>query len=128
MTVMHIKSLDLNQLRLIEALARTGNLGEAAEEIGFTQSAASHALARLRHELQDAIFVRASRGMRPTPYGAHLAASVREALQALPRAGNRHPVFGPAPTKKTFIVIMGAGGNSLSSQRLLARFPIEAPA
>jgi DNA-binding transcriptional LysR family regulator len=128
MTEMHIKSLDLNQLRLIEALARTGNLGEAAEEIGFTQSAASHALARLRHELQDAIFVRASRGMRPTPYGAHLAASVREALQALLTGLNRHPDFVPGTANKTFNVIMSDVGQFLYLPKLLARLSIEAPA
>ena len=58
MTDMHIDGLHLNQLRLVDALARNSNLGEAAEEIGLTQSAASHALARLREELQDPIFIR----------------------------------------------------------------------
>jgi DNA-binding transcriptional LysR family regulator len=61
MSIMHIGDLHLNQLRLVDALVRSSNLSEAAEEIGLTQSAASHALARLREQVQDPIFVRTPR-------------------------------------------------------------------
>jgi LysR family transcriptional activator of mexEF-oprN operon len=64
---MDIDGLDITQLRLLEALAQTFHLSEAAARVGISQSAASHALARLRHDLQDPLFVRTSRGMRPTP-------------------------------------------------------------
>ena len=127
MTAMHIDSLHLNQLRLVDALARNSNLGEAAEEIGLTQSAASHALARLREELQDPIFIRTSEGMRPTAYGMRLAASVRDALASLRAGLDRHPEFEPATATRTFNVIMSDVSQMLYLPRLLARVSAEAP-
>ncbi len=124
---MHIDALHLNQLRLVDALARNSNLGEAAEEIGLTQSAASHALARLREELQDPIFVRTSEGMRPTPYGIRLAASVRDALQSLRAGLERHPEFVPATSGRTFNVIMSDVSQMLYLPDLLPRLAAEAP-
>jgi DNA-binding transcriptional LysR family regulator len=124
---MHIGDLHLNQLRLVEALARNSNLSEAAEEIGLTQSAASHALARLRKELQDPIFVRTSEGMRPTPYGTRLAGSVRDALQSISTGLNRYPDFVPGTSSRTFNVIMSDVGQFLYLTGLLSRLSTEAP-
>jgi DNA-binding transcriptional LysR family regulator len=127
MNAMHMGRLELAQLRLVEAVARRGNLSEAAEEIGLTQSAASHALGRLRTELQDPIFVRGSRGMRPTPYGAQLASSVREALRALRTGLNRYPEFVPTTATETFNVIMSDVGQFLYLPKLLSHLAVEAP-
>lgn len=124
---MHIGALHLNQLRLVDALARTSNLSEAAEEVGLTQSAASHALARLREELQDPIFIRTPRGMRPTPYGVRLAASVRDALHSLRAGLHRHPQFVPGTSTRTFNVIMSDVSQMLYLPHLLPRLSAEAP-
>jgi DNA-binding transcriptional LysR family regulator len=82
MTGMHkdLAAIHLNQLLLVEALQADSNLSDAAERIGMSQSAASHALARLRKELGDPIFIRTAEGMQPTPFGARLAARVSESL------------------------------------------------
>lgn len=127
MNTMHIGAIELTQLRLVEAIARTGNLSEAAEQIGLTQSAASHALARLRVQLKDAIFVRASHGMRPTPYGTQLAASVSEALDTLHRGLNGNPEFAPATVKGTFNIIMSDVGQYLYLPKLVSRLAADAP-
>jgi DNA-binding transcriptional LysR family regulator len=127
MTAMHIEALHLNQLRLVDALTRTRNLGEAAEQVGLTQSAASHALARLREELQDPIFIRTPRGMRPTPYGIRLATSVHNALQSLRAGLDRHPQFVPGTSSRTFNVIMSDVSQMLYLPRLLPRLSAEAP-
>jgi DNA-binding transcriptional LysR family regulator len=127
MNAMHIDALQLNQLRLVESLARNGTLSGAAEEIGLTQSAASHALARLRKQLQDPLFVRTSDGMRPTPYGIRLAASVRDALQSLHAGLNRYPDFVPGTSSRTFNVIMSDVGQFLYLPGLLSRLSAEAP-
>lgn len=118
--------LHLNQLRLVEALWRTGNLSEAAHEIGITQPAASHALARMRRQLEDPIFVRTSDGMRPTPYGTRLATSIRDALQAL-RVGLDRTRFEPVTSKRVFSVFMTGVGQVLFLPRLLKRLSVEAP-
>lgn len=127
MIPMHIGALHLNQLRLVDALARNGNLGEAAEQIGLTQSAASHALARLRKELQDPIFIRTSEGMRPTPYGMRVAASVRDALHSLRAGMDKHSEFVPGTSRRTFNVIMSDVSQMLYLPGLLARLSAEAP-
>ena len=127
MTAMQFGTLHLNQLLLIDALTRNSNLSEAAEDIGLTQSAASHALARLRRELQDSIFIRTSEGMRPTPYGIRLAASVRDALQSLRAGLDRHSEFVPGTSSRTFNVIMSDVSQMLYLPRLLPRLSAEAP-
>jgi DNA-binding transcriptional LysR family regulator len=124
---MHIGNLHLNQLRLVDAVERNGNLGEAAEDIGLTQSAASHALSRLREELQDPIFVRTSEGMRPTPYGIRLARSVRDALESLRAGLDRHAEFEPKTSTRTFNVIMSDVSQMLYLPRLLPKLYAEAP-
>ncbi len=48
MNAMHIDSIDLNLLRLFDAVYRARSVSRAAESIGLTQPAASHGLGRLR--------------------------------------------------------------------------------
>ncbi len=126
MNAMHLDAFNLVQLRLVDALAHNGNLTEAAKQIGLTQPAASHALARLRRELQDPLFVRTSEGMRPTPYGTRLAAAVRDALQVLRDGLDREQDFEPGNSKRTFNVFMSDVGQLLYLPRLLARLSSEA--
>lgn len=126
MSAMHVGDLHFTQLRLVDALARNGNLSEAAEQIGLTQSAASHSLARLRQELQDPLFVRTSDGMRPTPYGARLAASVQDAMHALSAGLDQHPEFLPASSRRAFNLVMSDVCQMLYLPRLLARLSAEA--
>ncbi len=122
---MQIRALNLTQLQLVEALARDGNLTDAAKKIGLTQPAASHALARLRRDLQDPIFVRTSSGMQPTPYGTRLAAAVRAALQVLRDGMERHHEFEPGTSKRTFNLFMSDIGQLLYLPPLLARLSKE---
>ena len=124
---MQIAALHLTQLQLVEALVRNGNLTDAAKQIGLTQPAASHALARLRRELQDPIFVRTSEGMRPTPYGTRLAAAVHEALQVLRDGLERHQDFEARDSKRTFNIFMSDIGQLLYLPPLLARLSTEGP-
>ena len=124
---MDISALRLSQLRLVDALGSGVSLTEAARKTGLTQSAASHALARLRKELRDPLFVPTSEGMRPTPYGAELSASVREALQVLRTAFNRNSAFDPASSTRTFNVFMSSVGQIEYLPPLLERLASEAP-
>lgn len=124
---MQIGGLHLTHLQLIEALSRSGNLTEAAKEIGLTQPAASHALARLRRQLQDPIFVRTAEGMQPTPYGTDLAVAVRAALDALRRGMESHQDFDAGKSKRTFNLFMSDVGQLLYLPPLLTRLQIEAP-
>jgi DNA-binding transcriptional LysR family regulator len=75
-----MKKLDLNLLRLLVALEQTRHLGRAAEALQMSQSGLSTALARLRKQLGDELFVRSPGGMRPTPRALLLAETARTML------------------------------------------------
>ena len=64
---MNIGNLDLNLLRVFDSIAREHSVTVAAARLELTQPAVSNALARLRRELGDPLFVRTSQGMQPTP-------------------------------------------------------------
>jgi DNA-binding transcriptional LysR family regulator len=124
---MHVGSLQLSQLRLIHEIALSGSLTAAAETVGLTQPAASHALARLRRQLHDPLFVRTSEGMQPTPYGTRLATAVREALGALGPALERHGDFEPATSGRLFTLSISDNGQLVVLPKLLARLKELAP-
>src|SRR5882757_6892946 len=59
------------------------NVTRAAQRVFLSQPAASHALARLRKEVGDPLFVRAGREMIPTARATALGPSVRSMLGQL---------------------------------------------
>ncbi len=92
---MNIKDLDLNLLRLFDAVWRTRSVSLAAQQLGMSQPAASQGLARLRAVLGDALFERSGAGVRPTPRADRLAQSVQIALATIEEALNTSQVFDP---------------------------------
>jgi DNA-binding transcriptional LysR family regulator len=81
-----LEHLDLNLLVTFEAIYQERNLTRAAGRLFVTQSAVSHALARLRAQLGDPLFVRRASGVEPTPASVRLAPRIAEALHLLRRA------------------------------------------
>lgn len=82
---MNIKSLDLNLLRVFAGLYEHLNVSHAAKELGLSQPAMSHALQRLRDAFNDQLFVRAPRGIIPTPRAKELGPIVQELFLDLER-------------------------------------------
>lgn len=68
------------QLRTFAAVARHGSVSAAAEALGVSEPAVSSAVAALRRDLGDDLFVRAPRGVRLTPGGERLAAAAAEII------------------------------------------------
>lgn len=64
-----LQRINLRDLRLIRAIARSGQLSLAAEQLGLTQPAASRSLGKLEKLIGDPIFSRHPGGMEPTPLG-----------------------------------------------------------
>ncbi|TIV26790.1 MAG: LysR family transcriptional regulator, partial [Mesorhizobium sp.] len=64
---MNLNALDLNLVRVLDALLREKSVTRAGEQIGLSQPAVSAALNRLRHALNDQLFVRRGNDMVPTP-------------------------------------------------------------
>ena len=86
MPEIHLNTLDLNLLKVFDALADEGSVTRAGARLGMTQSAVSHALGRLRHVLHDELFVRGPQGMRPTIRALEMAPRLRRALDQLQQA------------------------------------------
>jgi DNA-binding transcriptional LysR family regulator len=97
----NLNNLDLNLLRVFDAIFREGNILRAARRLGMSQPAASHALARLRHALKDDLFVRSAHGMLPTFRAEQLAEPVRRALNYL-ELGLQSGPFDPLTSTQTF--------------------------
>src|SRR5829696_7891357 len=68
--------LDVNRLRVIDAVARHGSVTAAAKELNYSQPSVSHHLGRLEAETGAQLLQRAGRGIRLTPAGAELSAHV----------------------------------------------------
>jgi DNA-binding transcriptional LysR family regulator len=77
---MELRDVDLNLLVPLDALLRTGSVTRAAEQVGLSTPAMSHALARLRVQLGDPVLVRAGRGMVLSERAQRLAPRVRALL------------------------------------------------
>lgn len=80
---MNFRTLDLNLLRVFDALMAEGSLTRAAQVLAITQPAASQALKRLHASVGEALFVRNATGMTPTPKAEVLWPQVRTALTTL---------------------------------------------
>jgi DNA-binding transcriptional LysR family regulator len=62
----------VEDLRLVQAIIRTGAVGTAARELRVSQPSASQRLSRLERMCGAKLFERDTRGARPTPAGAEL--------------------------------------------------------
>ena len=58
--------IDRNLLKVFEIVYDERNVTRAAARLFLTQSAASHALARLKDVLDDPLFIRIPSGLQPT--------------------------------------------------------------
>ncbi len=83
---MNFRTLDLNLLRVFDAVMAEGSLTRAAANLAMTQPAVSQALRRLRLAADQDLFVRTAHGVRPTPYAQGLWPQVRDALATLRQA------------------------------------------
>ena len=102
MNEIHLWSLDLNLLVVLDVLLRERSVSRAAERLGRTQSAVSHALNRLREALGDELLVRDGNHMRPTARAAILADSLPRALDLLHRSLSVPVPFQAAGCERTF--------------------------
>lgn len=97
-----IDRIDLNLLRLFDAIYREGSLQDAAAAaLKMSQPTASHALGRLREALGDELFVRTAQGMMPTARAEDMSEPVREALRSL-EISLLPQNFDPATERQTF--------------------------
>jgi DNA-binding transcriptional LysR family regulator len=124
---MHIKEIDLNLLRLFDAVFRAGSVSRAAEWLDLTQPAASQGLMRLRALLHDPLFTRAPGGVRPTPKAERLAQPIRSALATIEQALGETQGFEPAQSMRTFRIHMSDIGEGRFLPELMSALREQAP-
>ncbi|HEX6836001.1 MAG TPA: LysR family transcriptional regulator [Polyangia bacterium] len=127
MHTVHIAAFDLNLLLAFDALWTERHVTRAARRIGLTQSAMSHALGRLRAQLDDPLFQPTPRGVTPTARAHALAPAIGEALAIVRRAVERQAPFSPATLERTFTIGTTDYGELVLLPRLFARLQREAP-
>ena len=99
---MNLRSFDLNLLVVLDALLREGSTIRAGEKVGLSQPAVSAALARLRHALDDPLFIRQGQGLAPTDFARALAMPLRAELDRLQALLAPPPTFDPSAATMTF--------------------------
>lgn len=124
---LNARRIDLNLLRVFDAVFEDRNLLRAGKRLHLSQSAISHALARLREALQDELFVRTAKGMEPTARALAMASPLREALRNIHDTLGVQP-FDPARTARSFVVAANDYVTSVLLTRLTACMGEAAPA
>jgi DNA-binding transcriptional LysR family regulator len=103
---MDLKDIDLNLLVVFNQLLIERGVSKVAVRLGLSQPAVSNALARLRKLTGDALFLRTTKGMEPTPFAQQLAEPIACALGLIHSAVNQRTSFDPATARRSFTVGM----------------------
>lgn len=101
-----LSRMDLNLFRVFAVIYRERNLSRAAEQLFLSQSAVSHALGRMREQLDDALFVREGQGVCPTPLAQRLWPDVEQALALFQQAMQRSTSFEASRDIKQLTIAM----------------------
>ena len=119
--------IDPRLLLLFDAVYRQRSVSRAAERLGQGQSNASISLAKLRRIFDDALFVRTSAGMQPTPRAEALIGPTRAVLEQLRRLPDPVPAFDAATARRDFRIAMTDASHIALLPRLLASFGSAGP-
>lgn len=126
MPVNAFRRLDLNLLRVFDAVMAERSLTRAAHKLALTQPAVSNALRRLRETLGDELVRRTGSGMEPTPRAQALWPVVRTLLAQL-EAALAPEAFVPAEASNTFVLAMADATSAALMPRMVALLANEAP-
>lgn len=109
---MNFAALDLNLLRVFNAMMIELSTVRTGDRIGLSQPAVSSALGRLRQIVGDDLFVRDGNRMVPTPRALALQEPIRSALRQLEDALSSVVGFDPATSHHNFLI---AGSDYVST-------------
>jgi DNA-binding transcriptional LysR family regulator len=124
---MNFRQLDLNLLRVLAAIHRSGSVTLAGKALSLSQPATSNALSRLRDYFGDDLFVRAPSGLKPTRLCEQLAPAVIEQLLALETLVTGQEAFEPATSDMQWRLSLSDLGEILFLPGLASALRSEAP-
>lgn len=122
-----MEKLDLNLLPIALALYDRRSVSGAAKMLGMSQPAVSRALRKLREQFDDPLFIRAVRGVEPTPRAHALVKASRPLVTRLQEDLFSAQTFQAARSTRPFTFALTDVGEMVLLPRLIERLRAEAP-
>lgn len=124
---MKFRQLDLNLLRVLVALHRSGSVTGAGHLLALSQPATSHLLAKLRDSLGDELFIRTPKGLKPTPLCERIAPAIQAQLAQLESTLTEDQAFDPVLDPMEWRVSLSDLGEMMFLPGLAGRLRQQAP-
>ncbi|PME27435.1 transcriptional regulator [Vibrio sp. 10N.286.55.E10] len=90
-----LRDLDLNLLKLLQAVVETRNTHLAADKLGISQTSVSRGMAKLRDTFGDQLFIRKAHGVEPSELAEKLAEAAEEMFIPLAKVIESYKNFDP---------------------------------
>jgi molybdate transport repressor ModE-like protein len=110
--------LDVRRLQMLQAVSRAGSVSAAARELGYTQPAVSHHIARLEEEVGTALITRLGRGVRLTDAGRMLVEHADAVLLRLSAAEEEVAAIAGLRAGRVRLVTFPSGSATLMAGAL----------
>jgi DNA-binding transcriptional LysR family regulator len=123
----NLSGLDLNLLVALEALLATRHVTRAAQRLGLSQPAMSHALRRLRAQFADELLVRSRGELVRTARAEAMVAPLAEALRLVQGVVTPPEAIDPFTVERTARLSMADYGELIVLPGLVRRLEREAP-
>ena len=124
---MRLEGIDLNLLVVLSAVLQEQGVTAASRRLGLSQSATSHALARLRDHLDDPILLRTPRGMVPTARALELLPVVLRVLEDARSVFLGAPGFDPAHAQGVYRLALDESAQRTLLPLLVSMLQSQAP-
>jgi DNA-binding transcriptional LysR family regulator len=119
--------IDLNLLVLFNTVLTEGHVARAADKLNLTPSAVSHGLNRLRRLMQDPLFLKTPKGVKPTERALALAAPIADVLMRIDTVISASGPFDPKTAERRFSIGAPDGISAIFTTPLLELLAREAP-
>lgn len=123
----HIRRIDGGLLLVFRELMRRRRTTAVAAHLGLSQSAVSHALARLRDLFGDPLFLRRPHGLEPTPRAVELGPRIEALIDAIDASLRPDAAFDPSRLERFFRIVATEHANEAIAARLVSRLRGIAP-
>jgi DNA-binding transcriptional LysR family regulator len=119
--------LNVRELRILDALLRERSITRTAQSMGAAQPAISKALARLRRQFSDPLFVRNGQAMQPTAKALDIAGQLHILLGAVDGLRAAAVAFDPLRSDRLFSLLLTDVGMVRFLPPLVAHVAATAP-